>query len=50
MSINDLHTINKSTIAYMINDIREQEAKSIPGYVDSDAYRFQSNEFIHHLL
>ena len=43
MSINDLHTINKSTIAYMINDIRVQEAKSIPGYVDSDAYRFQSN-------
>lgn len=43
MSINDLHNINKSTIAYMINDIREQEAKNIPGYVDSDVYRFQSN-------
>lgn len=43
MSINDLHTANKSTISYMINDIREQESKNIPGFMDTDAYRFQSN-------
>ena len=43
MSIDDLHSINKSTIAYMINDIREHEAKAIPGYVEPDSYRFQSN-------
>jgi len=43
LTITDLHNINKSTIAYMIDDIRKEESKTIPGYVDSDSFRFQSN-------
>ena len=43
LTITDLHNINKSTIAYMIDDIRKEESKTIPGYVDTDSFRFQSN-------
>jgi hypothetical protein len=43
LTVSDLHNINRSTIAYMIENIRLQESENIPSYNDLNTSRFQAN-------
>lgn len=43
LTVSDLHNINRSTIAYMIENIRLQESQNIPSYNDPNTSRFQAN-------
>lgn len=43
LTISDLHNINRSTISYMIENIRVQESQNIPSYNDPNTSRFQEN-------